>query len=228
MLEPIWSYILQNWGNLISALGLIISFTTLAKVSSISAAQKKEREVIKKVLDLEELQIRIEETKIVLQEISAQLSISSSSNNLISLLNERINVLFQTSGELSSSIESINILKGDSPEKVSSGYFSKARFLLEAGKFNEAINYYQRCTLFFETLEKDKYRNAIMHGNYGISICYMKLENYGQAKYYANKTSEMASQSNDNAMIESCKLLIEEIQGLELDTFMKVQIRRKK
>lgn len=228
MVGQIWNYTIQNWGNLFSAVGVLISVITLMKVSSINTTQKQERAVIKKVLDLEELQIRIEETKIVLQDISEQLSCSDNkeNRNLLFLLNERMNVLFQTSGKLSSAIESINILKEDGSEKVSGDYFAKARGLLREEKFKEAIDYYERCVIFFEKLKNEKHHYSIMHGNYGIALCYIKLKDYNQARYYSDKAHKVATLINDNEMINSCNLLKKEIEDADLDKYLEKTKRR--
>lgn len=203
-------FIFKNWGNLSSLIGLIICVLTLMKVSSIAAARKEERKLIKEVLFLIDLNIFLEETKTTLKLVQAELSKNPDNrrNDLKEIVENRLNNLYHLTGEFTRAITSIELILENKRSIIYPSNFEKAYDLFKKEAYSESIKYFRKEIELQQLLTLPRSNVQIARSFANIALANQKLNNRRSALESIQISLEFAKKSKDSRMIEELTELL--------------------
>lgn len=211
----------NNWGDLASMLGLLVSIVTLIRVANINKAQREEREVIRKVLDLEELHITIEETIDILTKTIQNLSVSDKPqpSQINTVLSERINSLARTSEKFSSALNALSTLRGDNLV-ISSSHLERGQYLLHKQKYIQSIKEFEKSLSFYQNYQTADYPHKLMETYYYLARCYFEIDELIDVKKNLMFAIQYAKEVDDKKFQFVIGELAKKIEDKELKEFI--------
>lgn len=217
-------FYMNNWGNLASVIGLVISCITLARVARINKAQREEREVLRKVLDLEELYIKIEETILVLNETLRKISVADNPNasQLRDVLTERINALSRASEKFRGALNALSTIRGDSllisPSHFERGqeYLWRKCYIAARSEFQKALNFYNASPLIDSAPH-------LAEVYYYLARCSLDMEDMASAKMNLTMAVKYASRLSDIKLKQLIGELSLQIDDKELMNLLRLK-----
>jgi hypothetical protein len=165
-------YLKQNWGDFLSAIGMVISIITLLRVTSITNAQRQERDMVRKVLDLEELHITLEESITILNAIITE---SSSPDGVDTMalgrtVGDRINALARTSEKFKGALQALSTVRGDEIS-IASSHIEKGKEQLSVKNYTQAHSEFRKAKSFYELLPSPDKEHGLMEVYYYLARC---------------------------------------------------------
>lgn len=171
MMDIISKFLSDNWGNIASALGFIISVVTLLRVNSINRAQEQERRILGQVLDFEDLYISMEETFFILDVIlNGEHEIPA---DIIRLLSQRLNSTARTAEKFKGALQAVNTLRGDKIG-IPESHLNKGIDLFNKKAYEEAIKEFDKAIEFYKGIPSLTEEEDLVKAYYYSAMCYFE------------------------------------------------------